>query len=141
MATEDQVGIRLVSQITFEVRGQDFQDLRLTVNQATRGILGGGPSGWKVNTMESEPGFQLLDLRGRGRRRWRGFHVHHGGGRGRERGIAVIAYVASDRDMTWLCAPCIQRGSVSVAGDLSGAGGIAVSQPAAIRAAGARIDG
>ncbi len=33
MATEDQVGIRLVFQILFEVFGQGFQDSRLTVEQ------------------------------------------------------------------------------------------------------------
>ena len=52
MATEDQVGIGLVSQITLEVLGQGFQDLCLAVDLATLGILDGGPSSWKVNAME-----------------------------------------------------------------------------------------
>src|SRR6202040_2080365 len=101
VATENQVGIGSVFQIFLEVLGQVFEDLCLTVDQATRWIVGGGPSSWKVNTMEGKPDFQLLDLRGRSRRRWRSFHVHHGGGRGRERRIAVIAYVASTCDMAW----------------------------------------
>jgi len=51
-------------------------------------------------------------------------------------GLRFIAYVASDRDMARLCAPSIQRGGVTVAGDLTGTCGVVVSQPAAIRAAG-----
>src|SRR5579863_3042005 len=100
MATENEVGIRLVSQIALEVRSQGFQDFCLAVKQASLGILGGGPSRLKVNTMQGKFGFQLLDLWGRRRRRWRrrSLDVHHGGGGGGERRAAVVAYVASDGD-------------------------------------------
>jgi hypothetical protein len=91
--------------------------------------------------MESQLGFQLLDLWSRSRGRRRRLHVHYGGGRGRERRIAIIAYVASDRDMAWLRALCSQSGGFAVAGYLAGACRVAVCQPAAIRAAGVRIDG
>ena len=100
MATEYQMGIGPVFQVIVEVRSEGLQDLRLTGEQSARGILHRGPSSLKVNTMEGKPGFQLLDLSGRSRGRRRSFHVHCGGGRGRERRIAIITYIASDRDRT-----------------------------------------
>src|ERR1700681_1154517 len=108
MATEDQPGIRAVFQVTREVCGQGFEDLCLTVDQSTLRMLGGGSSGRKVNTVEGKLRFQLLDLRV-GRRR--SFHVHSSGGCGRERRIAVIADIASDRDPAWLYALGIQGGA------------------------------
>src|SRR5260370_4593492 len=92
MTTENQVGIRPVFQIFLEVRSQVFKDFRLTIEKATLGILGGGPSGLKVNAMERKSGFQLLDLRGRSRRRRRRFAGHYGGGQGPVRRSAVMRY-------------------------------------------------
>src|ERR1700693_927562 len=43
VTAEDQVGIRHVFQIVYEVRRQSLQDFCLTVEQATLGMLGGGP--------------------------------------------------------------------------------------------------
>src|SRR6266481_4034209 len=103
---------RNVFQIIPVVLGKSFQDIRLAVEQATSWILCCWPSSLKVNAMEGKLGFQLLDLRGRSRRRRR-FHVHYGGGRGGERRIAVIVHVASERDMAGACVPGIQCGAVT----------------------------
>jgi len=135
------VGVRHVLQIVYEVRRQSRQDFCLTVEQATFGMLGGGPGGLEINTMEGEFGFQLFNFRSRGgRRRW-SLDLHIRGGRGSQRRDAIIVYVASDSDATWLCARRIQSGGGACPGDITGACRVTVNEPAAIRAAGGGSDG
>src|SRR5580692_2217701 len=73
VATENQMSVRLVGQVLREVLGQNYQDIRLTLDQAAVGYLDGGASGRKVNTMQGKLDLQLRDLRGRSRR---SFHGH-----------------------------------------------------------------
>ena len=135
------MGIRHVLQIVYEVRRQSPQDFCLTVEQTTFGMLGGGPGGLEINTMEGEFGFQLFDFRSLGgRRRW-SLDLDSRGGRSSERRNAIIVYVASDGDATWLCASRIQRGGGAGTGDITGACRVTVNQPAAIRTAGGGSDG
>jgi hypothetical protein len=92
--------IRHVLQIVSEVLGEGFQNVSLTVEQATLRMLSAGPSGLEINARKGEFGFQPLDLRSRsGRRRWRrSLDVHHGGGGSGQRRNAVIVRIAGYRD-------------------------------------------
>src|SRR5579859_1250902 len=125
------------------VLGEGLQDVCLAIEQATLGMLGSGPSGLEINAVESKLGFQLFNLRSRsGRRRWRrSFHVHHGGGRGRERRIAIIVHIAGHGDTPWLRSLCTQCGGGTSTGDLARSGSVTVYQSTAIGTAGVRSDG
>src|ERR1019366_703857 len=137
MAFESQARIRLALEIGLEITGERSESSLLAGKQASVAILERGLGCRKINTVQGKSPLDGADI---WRLRW-GLNVHRGCGRSHERLISVIAHIAGHGNCPRLRAPGVQGSGGGVAGNVSGARCVTVGQPAAIGAAGVRVDG